>query len=187
MCDGRRKSPKRTNELAERYLSENVSWIGDKVNATNFASSKTRLLNVIEWCRGVGFDIPASKEEELVQGVRKEYEEAVRAQFAREEQARIRAEIREEEKLAREIDKQIQDAQREQAAIQAALDKALKEAQDEHSAVVEFYKARLKEAEEKTQRAMSRGQMTKSGHVYVLSNIGAFRRGRFQDRHEQTA
>ena len=170
----------RTNELAERYLSENVSWIGDKVNATNFASSKTRLLNVIEWCRGVGFDIAASKEEELVLGVRKEYEEAVRAQFAREEQARIRAQIREEEKLAREIDKQIQDAEREQAAIQAALDKALKEAHDEHSAEVEFYKARLKEAEEKAQRAKSRAQMTKSGYVYVLSNIGSFGEGVFK-------
>jgi hypothetical protein len=170
----------KTNELAERYLGENVSWIGDKINATNFASSKARLLKVVEWCRGVGFEIPASKEEELVQGVRKEYEDAVRAQFAREEQARIRAQIREEEKVAREIDKQVKDAQREQAAVQAALDKALAEARDEHSAEVEFYKARLKEAEENMQRAMSRAQMTKSGHVYVLSNIGAFGEGVFK-------
>jgi hypothetical protein len=168
------------NELAERYLSENVSWIGDKINATNFASSKTRLLKVIEWCRRVGFEIPASREEDLVQGVRKEYEEAVRAQFAREEQARIRAQIREEEKVAREIDKQVKDAQREQAAIQAALDKALAEARDEHSAEVAFLKSRLKEAEENMQRAMSRAQMTKSGHVYVLSNIGAFGEGVFK-------
>ena len=58
----------------------------------------------------------------------------MRDEFARQEQARIKAQIREGEKLAREIDKQIKDAERERAAIQAALEKALKETQDEHSA-----------------------------------------------------
>ena len=88
--------------------------------------------------------------------------------------------VREEEKLAREIDKQIKDAEREKAAIQAALEKALKETQDEHSAEVELLKARLKEAEEKAQRAISQAQLTKSGHVYVLSNIGSFGDGVFK-------
>jgi hypothetical protein len=173
----------RTDELAERYLSENVSWIGDKINPTNFASSKTRLLKVIEWCRGVGFDIPASKEEELVQGVRKEYEEAVRAQFAREEQARIRAQVREEERRDRErdkLEKQKQDAERAGAAIQAAVEKALKEGKDEQSAEVQYLRAQLKEAQnkiEESKRAISQAQITKSGHVYVISNIGTFALG----------
>ena len=39
---------------------------------------------------------------------------------------------------------------------------------------------RLAEAEEKSQRAMSRAQMTKSGHVYVISNIGSFGPGVFK-------
>jgi len=68
----------------------------------------------------------------------------------------------------------------QRAAIQAALEKALAEAEDKHSEEVEQLKARLAEAEEKSQRAMSRAQMTKSGHVYVLSNIGSFGEGVFK-------
>ena len=94
-----------------------------------------------------------------------------------EEQARIRAQIREEEKLKREADKQIKEAEREKAAIQAALDKALKAAEGEHLAEVELLQAKLKEAEEKAQRAVSQAQLTKFGNVYVLSNIGSFGEG----------
>ena len=164
----------KANELAGRYLKESVSWIGDKLNPNNFSSCKQRLLNVIGACRSIGFEVPETQEQELVQNLQNDFEQAVRDEFARQEQARIKAQIREEEKLAREIDKQIKDAEREKAAIQAALEKALKETQDEHSAEVELLQARLKEAEEKAQRAISQAQLTKAGHVYVLSNIGSF-------------
>jgi hypothetical protein len=164
----------KANELAGRYLKENVSWIGNRLNPNNFSSCKQRLLNVIGACRSIGFDVPETHEQELVQNLQNDFEQAVRDEFARQEQARIKAQIREEEKLAREIDKQLKDAEREKAAIQAALERALKETQDEHSAEVELLKARLKEAEEKAQRAISQAQLTKAGHVYVLSNIGSF-------------
>ena len=164
----------KANALASRYLKESVSWVGDKLNPNNFSSCKQRLLNVIGACRSIGFDVPESQEQELVRNLQNDFEQAVRDEFARQEQARIKAQIREGEKLAREIDKQIKDAERERAAIQAALEKALKETQDEHSAEVELLKGRLKEAEEKAQRAISQAQLTKAGHVYVLSNIGSF-------------
>jgi hypothetical protein len=164
----------KSNALAARYLKESVSWVGDKLNPNNFSSCKQRLLNVIGACRSIGFDVPAGQEQELVQNLQSDFEQAVRDEFARQEQARIKAQIREEEKLAREIDKQIKDAEREKAAIQAALEKALKEATDEHSAEVELLRSRLQEAEERAQRAISQAQLTKSGNVYVLSNIGSF-------------
>ena len=85
--------------------------------------------------------MPETQEQELVQDLQNDFEQAVRDEFARQEQARIKAQIREEERLAREIDKQIKDAEREKAAIQAALEKALKETKDEHSAEVELLKA----------------------------------------------
>jgi hypothetical protein len=167
----------KANALAARYLKESVSWVGDKLNPNNFSSCKQRLLNVIGACRSIGFDVPVQQEQDLVQNLQSDFEQAVRDQFAREEQARIKAQIREEEKLTREIDKQIKDAEREKAAIQAALERALKETKDEHSAEVELLKSRLKEAEEKAQRAVSQAQLTKSGNVYVLSNIGSFGEG----------
>ncbi len=170
----------KANELAGRYLKENVSWIGDKLNTNNFSTCKQRLLNIIGACRSIGFDVPETQESELVQNLQKDFEQAVKDEFARQEQARIKAQIRDEEKLAREMDKQIKDAEREKAAIQAALEKALKETHDEHSAEVELLKSRLKEAEEKSQRAISQAQLTKAGHVYVLSNIGSFGEGMYK-------
>ena len=164
----------KSTELASRFLKENVSWIGNKLNSNNFSSCKQRLLNVIGACRSIGFDVPETQEQDLIRNLQSDFEQAVRDEFARQEQARIKSQIREEEKLAREIDRQIKDAEREKAAIQAALDKALQETKDEHSAEVELLKTRLQEAEERAQRAISQAQLTKAGHVYVLSNIGSF-------------
>jgi hypothetical protein len=174
ITDRQNEIAERASQLAARYLKESVAWIGNRLNTTNFSSCKQRLVDVIGSCRSIGFDVPEQQEQDLVQNLQSDFEQAVRDEFARQEQARIKAQIREEEKLAREIDKQIKDAEREKAAIQAALEKALKEAKDEHSAEVDLLKERLREAEEKAQRAISQAQLTKAGNVYVLSNIGSF-------------
>ena len=153
----------RTNELADRYLMENVAWIGVKLNSNNFASCKQRLLNVVGACRAIGFAIPEGKEVELIEGLKKEYEEAVRREFAREEQARIKAQIREEEKVAREREKAVQEARRKEGVahatfdrIQAALAKARDAAEIERlTAELAVTQAQLEEAQENTQRAIS--------------------------------
>ena len=171
---------RQVQELGTRYLTENVKWIGSSLNANNFVASKQRLQDVIGRCRGIGFDVPPEEEEKLIADLKAEFERMVRAAFEREEQNRIKAQIREEEQLQREIDRELKQLEVQRAAIQAALEKALAEAKDKHSEEVEQLKARLAEAEEKSQRAMSRAQMTKSGHVYVLSNIGSFGEGIFK-------
>ena len=163
----------RTVQLADRYLNDNVSWIGNKLTSNNFVISKKRLLEVIGRCREIGIEIAEGRESEYVDDLKKKYEQAVRDEFAREEQARIKAQIREEEKFEREKAKKMQDAERELALINTALEKALKEAKDEHSAEVDYWKAKAEEAEE-NKRAISNAQMTKAGTVYVISNIGSF-------------
>ena len=55
----------KANELAERYLKENVTWIGNKLNASNFSTCKQGLLKVIGSCRDIGFDVPEEMEKEL--------------------------------------------------------------------------------------------------------------------------
>ncbi|MHC4696998.1 MAG: GIY-YIG nuclease family protein [Planctomycetota bacterium] len=170
----------RTSDLGGRFLKDNIKWIGSSLTANNFTNCRQRLQKVIEWCRGIDFDVSPEEEATLLANLEEEYKKAVRAALEREEQARIKAQIREEQKLEREIERELKQLERERAAIQAALDKALAETKDEHSAEVERLKARLTEAEEKSQRAMSRAQMTKSGHVYVISNIGSFGEGVFK-------
>lgn len=164
----------RGDELGGMYLRESIKWIGKSLTANNYAAKKKSIIKTIEKCRGVGLHISEEDEATYLEELKAEYEKAVRAEFEREEQARIKAQIREEKKREKEIDREIKQLDRERDAIQAALEKALAEAEDQHSEEVERLKERLAQAEERSQRAVSMAQMTKSGHVYVISNIGSF-------------
>lgn len=99
----------------------------------------------------------------------------------REEQRRIQQQIREEEKARREYEKAMRDAAREErklaeviAKVQSEMQAASAEQRAKYEAKLLEMEAKLKEAEEKNQKALSMAQQTKSGHVYVISNIGAF-------------
>lgn len=169
----------RVNELAARYLKDHVKWIGNSLNANNYASCKQKLVDVLERCRAIGFDISAEEEAGYVNDLRAEYEHEVRAALQREEQARIKAQIREEEQREREIQRELDRIERERAVLAAALEKALAATQDQHSAEIEDLKARLANAESQ-QRAISQAQLTKAGFLYVISNIGSFGEGVFK-------
>jgi len=109
------------------------------------------------------------------------YELQEKLQKEKEEQRRIQEQIREEEKVQKEMEDAQKEAQNEEERYQKALDKARseidkakgKELQNLKEQLQELEK-KLKEAQELKQRAMSRAQMTKSGHVYIISNIGSF-------------
>ncbi len=99
----------------------------------------------------------------------------------KEEQAAIKAQIREEERAIREMEKAKKEAEKEERLLQKALEQArkeLKDASDDQKAAYENQllelEAKLKEAEEKGLRAISMAQQTKRGHVYIISNIGSF-------------
>ncbi|UYU33122.1 DUF4041 domain-containing protein [Siccibacter colletis] len=99
----------------------------------------------------------------------------------KEEQRRIKEQLREEEKARREYERAIKEAEKEEKTIQQAIDKATKElmlAGKEQRLALEQKLAELQikfeEAEAKNQRAISMAQQTRSGHVYVISNIGSF-------------
>ncbi len=165
---------RKVTELGDRYLKENIKWIMSSVSADNFAACKKRMQDVIGRCRETGLEVPRDAESALFAELKAEFEKSVRAAFEREEQARIKAQIREEQKFEKEIEREIRQAERERAAVEAALQKALAEAKDEHSVEIERLRTRLAEAEAKAQRAVSQAQRTKSGYVYVISNIGSF-------------
>ena len=99
----------------------------------------------------------------------------------KEEQAAIKAQIREEERVIREIEKARKEAEKEEKILQKALEKARTElgqaSEDqraEYEALLAELEGKLQEAEEKGQRALSMAQQTRRGHVYVISNIGSF-------------
>ena len=170
----------RSKELATRYLKDNVKWIGSSLNPNNYVNCKKRLQDVIERCRGIGFEISIDEEHEYFSDLKHQYEHEVRVALEREEQARIRAQIREEQVRERETKRELERLARERQAIQAALDQALAVARDQHSEEVDRLTARLAEAEARSQRAVSQAQLTKAGHVYVISNVGSLGEGVFK-------
>lgn len=169
-----------STSLAKRYLAENVKAAVSAIGPSNFAACKGRLVDAIERVRDIGFPVSAEEETRLLADLKSEFEKAVRAEFERQEQARIKAQIREEEKLKREVERELQQLERERLAVQAALDQALAQAQGQHSAEVERLRARLAEAEDRARRTMSMAQLTKAGHVYVISNVGTLGMGIFK-------
>jgi hypothetical protein len=99
----------------------------------------------------------------------------------REEQRRIREQIREEERARKEYERAIKEAEKEERTLRQAMEKAqalLRDATDAQRAQYEAQLAdleqKLAEAEDKNKRAISMAQQTRTGHVYIISNIGSF-------------
>ena len=71
--------------------------------------------------------------------------------------------------------------EKEQLIIKRTLEKAQKDFEkasenqkQKYEDILLDLKRKLKEAEDKSQRALSMAQQTKSGHIYIISNIGSF-------------
>lgn len=103
-----------------------------------------------------------------------------KVQEEKEEQRQIREQMREEERAQKEFEKAKLEAEKEEERARQALEKAKNQLETAHGQKLEKLKVqmillenRLKEAEENNQRATSMAQMTKSGYVYIISNIGS--------------
>jgi len=109
------------------------------------------------------------------------YELAEKIKEERDEQRRIQEEMREEEKARREIEKAKMAAEKEEERYQNALEKARAEIEkltgakaDAMSQKIADLEKMLAEAQAVKARAISQAQLTKSGYVYIISNIGSF-------------
>jgi hypothetical protein len=109
------------------------------------------------------------------------HEHEVVKQEEKERQREMREQIREEQKAEKEIADATKKAERDEAVKEKALADARKMLNDEHGkhnqklqSLVEKLEFELQEAIERKAKAIARAQLTKSGHVYVLSNVGCF-------------
>lgn len=156
-----------------------------KVKWNNINQMKERLQKIFTSINslGKGFHVSITKEylnlkmKELIL----EYEYQSKKQEEKEKMKAIQDELREEEKARREYEKAQRDAEKQEAIFQKALEKARKEFEESNGVNTEELKNQiekleqeLKEAQEKKERALSMAQQTKRGHVYIISNIGAF-------------
>lgn len=155
-----------------------------KVNYRNIEAMKKRMDSSFEqinklaeaWGCVINSKYLASRKAELQLVF--EYEE--QKQKEKEEQAQIREQMREEQKAEREAEKARQQAEKEEAEYQEMLERARQEAasasEEDKAALnskVEELQRRISEIEDK-KRAISQAMLTRTGHVYILSNVGSF-------------
>jgi hypothetical protein len=99
----------------------------------------------------------------------------------REEQRRIKEEIREEAKARKEYERAMRESAQQEEMLRKAMEKA-KELAEKATAdqkgvyeeQIQNLTLRLKQAEERKANAISMAQLTTKGHVYIISNIGSF-------------
>lgn len=103
------------------------------------------------------------------------------AQDERDAQNEIKRQMREERQRAEELERQQQEAEAKEQELEArrkAVEEALLAADEEHLQELEETRRQLEQEIEDVhkqyERAKSMAQMTKQGHVYVISNIGSF-------------
>jgi len=102
-------------------------------------------------------------------------------QLAKEVQRELREQEREERKAkleAEKIQKQAENEERIKASAIEELERKMAAQSDiermQFQEELDRLKAELQEAQQKAERAKSRAQETKQGHVYIISNIGSF-------------
>jgi hypothetical protein len=166
--------------VAERLIKDTIRWASKNIKPNNFVSSRQQIERVIDFCRRKGAHVPVEIERKALGDLRDEFEEAVRKESARAEQQRIKEKIREEQRAQREFEQELNRLETQRTAIVRAIEEAVARTRDEHSAEVEELRRKLREAEARSRRAQAMAEMTKAGHVYIISNIGSFGEGVFK-------
>ena len=115
------------------------------------------------------------------------YELKLKIQEEKEEQRQIREAMREEAKLQKDIESASKKADHDRAAYEKALRKARKELEvsgyinkEEAEKKISEMQAALDDAIARKERALSQAQLTRAGHVYIISNLGCFGNNTFK-------
>ena len=172
-------------KLSLRAFNNEADLVVNKLTISNFNSSRKKLESSMEQINklisvykiSISTDFFKLKVDEL----QLQYEYLLKVQEEREEQRIIKEKIKEEAKVQAEIEKLKTEAKKEKEVYQKAflkakseLEQASEDKKKELLLEINSLKEKLKMAEEKGQRATSMAEQTKSGYVYIISNIGSF-------------
>lgn len=162
------------HRMAERFLDETRKWWTTKLRSDNYQVTKERLQKAVDFCRRNGYSVPSKLERQMLKQLQVDFEEVLRREAEKERQQKIREQIREEARVIREYKRELERVERERQLIEQAIAAAMRKAGAEHSAEVDALRTKLAEAEERGRRTQAQAELTKAGHVYVISNLGAF-------------
>ena len=191
---GRKHTEKTLTLMLRAFNGECDSAIA-QVKATNYETMENRIHKSFEAINKLGqiqlCQLSEAYKALRIEELQLEYEHALKVQAEREEQRAIKEEMRQQALAEKEAERAQQEAERERRQYEAALAKAReemalidaaqamdKEVQEEKHRLMESRIAELEqmvtEANQKGERAKSMAEQTRSGHVYVISNIGSF-------------
>lgn len=172
-------------KLIMRAFNIECDLLISKVNPSNLDRSLSQIekigndleaLSTSLYC-GISNDYVALKYEECAI----QYQYMLKKKEEHEEQMLIREQMREEAKAEKEYRAALEAAEKEETLYRELLEKArlsLQESSTEDKALTEAkiaaLEAQLAQAENKQQRVQSMAELTRRGHVYVISNIGSF-------------
>ena len=132
----------------------------------------------------MNMSISAAYLKENLNEIRLTHEHQEKKYREREEQRELRQQMREQEKTERELEKAKEEAGREEERNQEAPEKARDEADratgqqlEKLTEQIASLERKVSEAHDRKEKAVARAQLTKSGFVYVLSNVGTFGEG----------
>lgn len=105
----------------------------------------------------------------------------IAVELEKDEQRQIREQMREEAKVQKELEKARKEAEDEEKRFARALIEARRQFESASEGQKAAFQAKLAELEAelaeahaKAERAISQAQLTRAGHVYIISNVGSF-------------
>ncbi|MCW7471796.1 DUF4041 domain-containing protein [Leptospira kanakyensis] len=176
---------KEIGKLALSSFNGDITNIVESVNVNNYEKSKEKIRVVFNKVNNLLVDSGISISEKYLDLKIKElslvYDVLENERKIKEEQSQIKDQMREEEKARVEAEKAREKAIEDQRRYELALEQAKKDIEDKDGKEKEKFllkikelESKLSEATEERQRATSMAQITKKGHVYIISNIGSF-------------
>ena len=181
---GKKQTDKMLSLMLRAFNGECDSAIA-KVKPTNFQTMENRIQKAFDAINKMG-EMQSCRISEAykllrMDELRLEHEHSLKVQAEREQQRAIKEEMRQQAIAEKELERAQQEAEREERQYEAALAKAKEDFEKASATKQEEMRARLAELEQMVaeahankERAISRAQQTRSGHVYVISNIGSF-------------
>lgn len=176
---------KNLSSLSILAFNSEVDSIMRKVTYSNFDASSEKIVKIYDsinkFLSSCNMNITKEYLDLKVKEMTIAYEYEEEKQRQKEEQAEIIAQMREEEASRVEAEKAREKAIEEEKKYQVALDDARKELEgkneQEREGMLKLIKEledKLEEAHQEKARATSMAQITKAGHVYIISNLGSF-------------
>ncbi len=168
----------RIYRVAEKIIADNLKWSSSKLRADleSYHRQKGALEKTFSYVERIGYPLPPKLRQTSLEDLKVAYAAKVREQGLKDEQKRIRQQALEEArdlKLQEQREREAREAEAQEAELAERLANALAKQHGIYSSEVEKLKSELAEAQAKSERAKSLAQLTKVGHVYILSNIGS--------------